>query len=122
MKDLVIQNEAGNPVCKVSYNEITEVVDIIINKPINLQINGNLGTEINGECDLTVHGDMRIDTFLAKLFINSYISKYIKDHPDAVEKQRQIEDHNKNYEEWMELNKEKMIEFAKEYLFKDKEK
>lgn len=116
MKDLVIRNEAGNSVCEISYNEVTEVVDIIINKPINLKINGNLGTEINGECDLTVHGDMRIDTYLSKLFLNSYISKYIKDNPDAVEKQKVIKEHNENYNKWLKDNKEKILEHMGDFF------
>lgn len=110
MKDLVIQNEAGNSICKVSYNEVTEVVDIVINKPINLQINGNMATEVKGECDLTVHGDMRIDTFLAKLFINSYISKAIENHPEAISKREEFTQRNDDYDEWLKENKDKIIQ------------
>ncbi len=120
MNDIVMKDDNGTPVCKVSYNINTQAIDVEINKPINLTVNGNVGTEINGEFDLTVHGDMKIDTFLAKLFINSYMSKYIKDHPDAIEKRKQIDIRTRSYEEWMELNEDKMIEFAKSYLF-DKE-
>lgn len=118
MKDLVVKDDNGKSICTIAYNNKTDEVDIVINKPINLKVNGNLGTEVNGEFDLTVRGDAKIDTFLSKLFINSYISKYIKDHPDSIEKRKQIDLHNKNYDEWVELNREKMIEFATQYILK----
>ena len=116
MNDIIMKDDNGLPVCKVSYNIETQAIDVKINKPINLIVNGDIGTEINGEFDLTVCGDMRIDTFLAKLFINSYMSKHIKDHPHAIEKRKEIDIRTKNYEEWMGVNEEKMIEFAKAYL------
>jgi hypothetical protein len=121
MNDLVIKNDEGNAICKVSYNEITGNIDIVLNRPINLQINGDLGAEINGECDLTVHGDMRIDTFLAKLFINSYISKYIKDNPEAIEQKIKFDKRNKSYNEWMEINRNKMIDHAEKFIQLKKE-
>ena len=121
MKDLIIRNDVGNSICKVSYNEVTEVVDIEINKPINLKINGNLGTEIQGECDFTVHGDMRIDTFLAKLFINSYISKYIEDNPIAIEKQKEIKERTSAYNDWVLKNEDKIIENFKRFISEQKE-
>ena len=118
MNDLVVKDEKGTPVCTVAYNVETKNVDIEINSPINLIVNGDVGTVVNGEFDLTVCGDMRVDAFLSKLFVNSYMSKYIKDHPDSIEKRKQVDLHNKNYDEWMKLNKEKMLVFAQEYLFK----
>ena len=116
-KSLVLKDNDGQQACLISYNQQTNEVDIILNNPLNLVINGNVCISVNGDFDLSTFGDMRVDTFLSKLFINSYMSKLIKDRPESIEKRKEIEDHNKNFDEWMEVNREKMIAFAGQYLF-----
>ena len=121
-KAIVLKDGNGGKACSIVYNKETDEIDIVLNKPINLSIDGNLGLAINGELDITSFGDIRIDTFLSNLFINSYNSKFIKDRPESIEKRKKAEKLNQEYNDWLKLNKHKLVEITEKYLDEKKDR
>jgi len=113
---ITLYDDKQSATASITYNQKNNEISIQLKKPLNVKIDGDITIDANSEIDITTRKDMKIDTFLSKLYINSYLSNAIKDLPESIEKREKIRKRIEDYEKWLVDNKDKVLEHAEQFF------